>query len=191
VVILPDLARLREIHPPAERLPRPYFLCANMNMVEAGFLMIEQNEGYRGHDLVWLRPIFDSHEEYSGVAKLSWDNFRTKNPKASKYLLPIHYESEKEYLTLQAADNLAFEVRKIVTNLKDPRKLPVRKSFKRVVQAGSLVRLYIFDYDVLQVLADVQGSDMSEAELRRRFLKCRFTYPIKTVFHQGSFNEDE
>ncbi len=153
VVILPDLERLRAEYDHAKALPVPYFICANMCMVAAGLEMAAQNLGHK-EDLCWLRPIFDTHEEYSGRAKLTWDSFCEKNPTASKYLLPPHYEREQDYLTLQAADNLAFEARKLVFT--EHRKMPARESIKRLIQNGNIIRIAKFNYDALKITADAQ-----------------------------------
>jgi len=153
VVILPDLERLREEFDHAKTLPKPYFLCANAVLVEAGVIMNEQNVGYQGHGLCWLRPIFDSHERYSGIAKVTWDTFCQKNPTSSKYLLEPHYEDDTEYLTLQAADNFAFEARKFIAT--QQKNIPPRKSFRRLVD-GNAVVFYKFDYDSLKIVADAQ-----------------------------------
>jgi hypothetical protein len=165
-VILPDLERLQAEHEHAKKLPRPYFLCAQLILVEAGNEMVEQNRIQRGDETCFLRPIFDEHEEFSGRAKQAWDGFCEKNPNSSKFLLPPHYESEKNYLTLQAADNLAFEVRKLVSMQR--KNFPTRREpLKRMVQTGNIIRTFKCDYDSLKMIADAQiGANPEEIAKR-------------------------
>lgn len=161
-VILPDLERLQAEYPHANKLPRPYFMCAQLVLVEAGNEMLRENRPPRGHETCFLRPIFDSHEEFSSRAKQAWDGFCEKNPNCSKFLLPPHYESDKDYLTLQAADLLAFEVRKLV--FMQRRNMQKRREpFKRMVQAGNIIRTFKVNYEALKLIADANiGSNPEE-----------------------------
>lgn len=168
VVILPDLERLRKEYANANVLPLPYFICSNMVMVEAGSEMLLQNAGKYKTDPCFLRPIFDEHEEYSGRAKNAFDFFRHKNPKSGKYLLAPHYESEHTYRTLQAADNLAFEVRKLAFTV--DKKMPIRQSMKRLAENGNLIQTYKFDYDALKMVADAQ-LDLAREDIREKIGK--------------------
>ena len=160
VVILPDLERLRAEHENAKALPLPYFICSNMVLVEAGTEMLNANRGHKTN-LCWLRPIFDSHEQYGGLAKKSWDMFCSRNPKSEKYLLPPHYEREQEYLTLQAADNLAFEVRKFIFTEQQqrPPRIPIRRMFAN----RNILKVYKFDYESLKMVADAQFGIYTDA----------------------------
>jgi hypothetical protein len=161
-VILPDLERLQGEYANAKKLPRPYHMCAQLVLVEAGNEMLAQNTPPCGDDTCFLRPIFDEHEEFSGRAKQAWDGFREKNPNSSKFLLPPHYESEKTYLTLQAADLLAFEIRKLV--LFQRRNFQTRREpIKRIVQTGNIIRVFKVNYDALKMIVDANiGSDPQE-----------------------------
>ncbi|HEV2468609.1 MAG TPA: DUF3800 domain-containing protein [Candidatus Sulfotelmatobacter sp.] len=161
-VILPDLQRLQAEYPRAKRLPRPYHMCAQLVLVEAGNEMLAQNQPPRGDDTCFLRPIFDEHEEFSRRAKKAWDGFCQKNPNCSKFLLPPHYESENTYLTLQAADLLAFELRKLI--LMERRNLQTRRQpLKRMAQTGNIIRTFKVNYDALKMIADANiGSDPQE-----------------------------
>ncbi len=158
-VILPDLELLRSEYAQAAALPMPYFLATGWAIMEAGSLINEWNTGHRPATQCWLRPIFDQQEEYSGHAKKAWDSFRDKNPISSKFLFPIHYEASTEYLTLQAADNLAFEARKFVCSRK--KKLKPRISLGRIVKPGNLA-FYDLDYHALKTIADAQTDAPSE-----------------------------
>lgn len=158
-VILPDLKQLQSEYPQAKKLPRPYFMCAQLALVEAGNEMVEQNRNHRSDETCFLRPIFDSHEEFGRRTKQVWDGFCEKNPNCSKFLLPPYYESDKEYLTLQAADLLAFELRKLVSMQR--KNLPTRREpLKRMLRAGNVIRTFRVNYDALKMIAEANiGSD--------------------------------
>ena len=123
--------------------------------MQAGLLIAQENESYRDGEKVWLRPVFDSHEEYSGTMKDGFDWFCKNNPISSQYMLPPHYEDDKQYLTLQAADNLAFEIRKTVIGVKN-KISPLRKSTARLVETGNIGTICQLDYDALKLLIDSQ-----------------------------------
>jgi hypothetical protein len=63
------------------------------------------------------------------------------------------------YLTLQAADNLAFEARRVLFNeIKNPH-LPERVALTRMkTESDGTLSLYKFDYDALKRVADLQVS---------------------------------
>ena len=130
--------------------------------MHAGLIANVTNEDRRRRresGTVYLRPVFDSHEIYSGQAKLSFDDFCEKNPVPSKFLLPMHYESEQQYLMLQAADNLAFEARKVLFNETFKPQLRERVSLTRIKEkSDSILQLYKFDYTALKRFVDLQVS---------------------------------
>jgi hypothetical protein len=55
---------------------------------------------------------------------------------------------------LQAADNLAFETRKLASMQR--KNLPPRQPMKRIVQSGNVIRIYKLDYGALKIIADAQ-----------------------------------
>jgi hypothetical protein len=99
VLILPDYQRIcdefREI---GKTLPAPYFFCAQLMMMESGFIMHKINSVLTTSQQGIIRPVFDSHDRYSVRAKLMFDEFSRKNPISSNCLLPPFYESDQEYL---------------------------------------------------------------------------------------------
>jgi hypothetical protein len=160
IVVLPDYEEILKTDSRAKtHLPKPYFLCQGMTLMHAGLVANVTNEKARRSETVYLRPIFDSHEMYSGQAKLSFDDFCEKNPVPAKYLLPMHYETEQQYLMLQAADNLAFEARKVLFNETYKPELSERISLTRIKEKGdSILQLYKFDYTALKAFIELQAS---------------------------------
>jgi hypothetical protein len=153
-LILPDYERLRQEYPIARTaLPCPYFLCANCVLMATGLEICRANKKRSREDEITIRPAFDSHEEYGGRMKHGFDFFCQKNPISSQFIRPPHYEDDTRYLTLQAADDLAFEIRKLATtgNMRIP--------LDRLDKSDALLKVYKLDYESLKVIADNQGHD--------------------------------
>jgi len=149
VVVLPDYHRLREeFKSEGFALPRPYWFGAQMVYMEAGWVMNYLNEGEPKSRQSYVRPIYDDQEEYKGSAKKIFDEYRRKNPLWSKWLLPPHYESDQDYIVLQVADNLVYEMRKLV--IKDafnevrPERIAMTRLKKRIE------KVYKLNYDVMK-----------------------------------------
>ncbi|MGO8792847.1 MAG: DUF3800 domain-containing protein [Terriglobia bacterium] len=159
VLMLPDYHRLRsEYEAIGKTLPDPYFLCAQLVMMEAGFIMnaINDRPDPSQHGLV--RPVFDSHEQYSGRAKQMFDFFMEKNPLSSQCLLPPQYEDEKRYLMLQAADNFAYEARRLLITQEYDKHIPERMAMTRLKER--VFRIYKLNYDALRMIMDNQTPDV-------------------------------
>jgi hypothetical protein len=156
-LVLTDYERiLREYSPAKSVLPLPYYLCTGFVLMEAGFQMYEANKHRRDHDKALLKPIFDSHKQYSGRIKQDFEAFCAKNPISATYLLPPDYESDTTYLALQAADEFAFEVRKLLVRNEFKQNLPERVPMTRLKESGSVARLYKLDYTSLKAFVDAQ-----------------------------------
>lgn len=159
-LVLPDYYRLREESPLAKKnLLTPYHLCAQTVLMEAGMIMYETNNELAPSNRALLKPVFDSHEQYSGRMKMAFDTFCEKNPNSSTYLLPPDYEDEKFYLTLQAADNLAYESRRYLLHQHFGSPAAPRRSMTEMLEQGSVVRLYKLDYRSLKIIAESQTAD--------------------------------
>lgn len=114
VLLLPDYHRLLgEFKAKNLVLPQPYYFCAQVVYMEAGFVMDFQNKGRTRSEQGSVRPVFDKQEEYEGEANQVFEVFREKNPLCSKWLLPPHFEDDRDYIVLQVADNLAYEMRRL------------------------------------------------------------------------------
>jgi hypothetical protein len=137
VVVWPDYERLlQEFKADGLVLPHPYWFGAQVVYMEAGWIMNYVNEGEPNSQQAYVRPIYDDHQEYRPKAKQIFDDYREKNPLWSKYLLTPHYESDQDYIVLQAADNLIYEMRKLV--IRDaldeirPERIPMTRLKERI-----------------------------------------------------------
>ena len=65
--------------------------------------------------------------------------------------MPPYYEDDERYLSLQVADNMAFEVRKYMINALHNRE---RKSMTRLRQAKCFFKVFKLDYAGLKLIAD-------------------------------------
>ena len=158
VLVLPDYYRLLEEYKPlGKALPAPYLFCANIMMMEIGVMMNEVNDALRRNKVSQrgvVRPVFDSHKTYSGRSKLMFDEFVRKNEFCSKYLLPPHYENDKDYVVLQIADNLAYECRRLLVTSDFDTHIPERMAMKRLKEG--IYRIYKLNYDGLKAIVENQ-----------------------------------
>ncbi len=138
----------------AQRIPKPYYLCGQLVMVETGYHLAESNSISPSWAKGLLRPIFDSHNDYSRTMIDSFKEFSEKNPESSRYMLPPLYEKEQTYLCLQAADCLAFESRKFAFNSEHDAEREPRKAFLRLME--HVRTAYYLDYEALKHIASSQ-----------------------------------
>jgi hypothetical protein len=168
-LVLPDYHRLYEEYKRmGKTLAAPYFFCAQLLMMESGFIMHKLNSSSSASQQGVIRPVFDSHEEYSGRAKQMFDEFCAKNPVSSSALLPPHYEDDQKYLVLQAADNLAYECRRLLITEDFDTHIPERKAMIRLKQC--IYKIYKLNYKSLKAILDAQTPDVIplEAEIHNR-----------------------
>ncbi len=169
IVVRPDYERLLEEYKSSGTLlPHPYFICAHLVMVESGFIINRINHDLSKSQQGLLRPVFDSHEQYSGKAKQVFDEFCGKNPITSRCLLPPIYETEQDYVMLQAADNLAYECRRLLVNLEHDKTRPERKAMTRLKER--VYKIYKLDYCALKTIIEAQQPDAIpfEADIHNR-----------------------
>lgn len=159
-LVIPDYERLKaENHPRKKYLMHPYHQCAHLALMEAGMQMHEENLLAKPDDVLFLKPIFDSHEEHSKHMKHAFDVFREKNPTSSHFLMPPDYEDEITHRALQAADNLAYESHRYLLYRHFNNPLQPRIAMSRLLNAGRVLRLYKLDYDSLKMLIENQSED--------------------------------
>ena len=164
VLVLPDYRRLAEEYKGmGKTLLAPYFFCAQTMMMESGFIVQKINGTLRPSQYGLLRPVFDSHEQYSGRAKQMFDDFARKNPITSEFLLPPHYESDKDYLVLQAADNLAYECRRLLITQDFDTHIPERIAMKRLKER--VYKVYKLNYEGLRAICEAQQPDKIPFEI--------------------------
>ena len=171
-LLLRDYSRFSSDHPRlAKLIPDPYFLCGQLTLMAAGIEMLEANEGDGILDPVFMRPVFDSHEDYSFRFKEGFRSFKEKNPDVGRYLFEPIYEKEQVYRCLQAADLLAYELMRVIDNqLVDPDRQERRAMTRLKVNLGTVYRI---DYDALKLIAANQGE--STIPLEPIISKRKFT----------------
>ena len=159
-IVLPDYYRLKEDSALARKnLTHPYHLCAQTVLMEAGMQMDEHNARFGGDNTSFLQPIFDSHEDHAPRMKRAFAKFKEKNPVSSKYLLPPEYRTENDNRALQAADNLAYETRRYLLHRHFNSPLVPRVAMSRMLNAGSVLRLYKLDYRSMKLITENQSED--------------------------------
>jgi hypothetical protein len=158
--IVEDFDRVIAEDPIARKifLDKPYYLGTQLCLVAAAMPARDSNTRRSGSDRIEVRPVFDSHEEYSGMAKKVFDNFAKKNPLSAQVLLPPIYDDDVTNSSLQVADTLVYEIRKRLTRkIKDPNDEYMRVPLQRLLPA--VYRVYKLGYDSLKVIAAHQTPD--------------------------------
>jgi hypothetical protein len=151
VVMLPDYNRLfQEFKTANKTLPDPYFLCSQLVMMESGLILADLNEAASPLQRSYVRPTFDNHEKYRGKTRLMFNDFKVKNPLSSRWLLQPNYEDEKDYVALQAADNLAYECRRLLITEEYDRHIPERRAMTRLKE--HIYKIYKLNYDGLKMI---------------------------------------
>ncbi len=169
VLILPDYQRIVDEYKAVGKVvPAPYFFCAQLVMMESGFIMHRINSASSASQQGLLRPVFDSHEQYSGRAKRMFDDFSRKNPISADCLLPPHYEKDEHYLMLQVADTLAYECRRLLITEKFDTHIPERVAMRRLKER--VHKIYKLDYAALKMVMEAQMPNVIpfEAEIHNR-----------------------
>jgi len=127
----------------------PYFLALQMCLTRMVTKLAQDNGPFAGKH--YIKPIFDSHEEFSGTAKRLYDKFKSKNPNVAAVLLPLNYEDDIDTAALQASDFLTYEVRKYLVGL-DVEKRSERISLQRISPT-----VYAIDRVDYPALVDILG----------------------------------
>lgn len=130
----------------------PYFVCLQVCLTRMVKKLRDDNGPIAGKH--WVKPIFDSHEKVSGMAKIVYDKFRQKNPDVSAVLLPLDYQSDIETPALQAADLLVYEVRKYLIGQQFDNR-PPRKSWERL--SPTIYAVDRLDYAQFARILELQG----------------------------------
>jgi hypothetical protein len=152
-MMLQDCERIKQEYPDVATFQQPpYFLCVNDVLVEAGTMVEIENKRRSAYDKGWIQPVFDSHEEYGPRVKEGYEYIRQKNQISLANVLPPHYEDDQVYLALQAADNLAFEIRKYAIGRRENRS--ERASLTMLKPCIQIV--YDLSYEALKIIAENQ-----------------------------------
>lgn len=135
-------------------MDHPYYVCLQVTLHSATRKMYEENAHRSQEEKLYIKPIFDSHKDFSGIAKIAYEKFREKNARAATVLLPLDYEDDIDTPALQVADMLAYEVRKHATNQgRDPDR-PMRNQLDRLLP--TVEKIAKLNYDTLKEIVAVQ-----------------------------------
>ncbi len=160
VVIVEDFERIIFEDHAASRIfmDKPYYICAQLCLVAAAMPAVDSNTRRTGDDRIQVRPVFDSHEEYSRIVGVLFDKFAEKNPRSAQVLLPPSFDDDKLCSALQVADTLAYEARRLLTRkIRNPDDDYMRVPLIRLRPA--IYRLYKLNYEALKTIASKQSPD--------------------------------
>jgi len=117
-----------------------------------------QNEGRPRSESGCVSPVYDQQKEYQGSANQIFEEFREKNPLCSKWLLPPRYEDDQDYIVLQVADNLVYEMRRLVVGEEFNPHIPERKAMTRLKER--LWKVYKLNYEGLKKIMDRPANEI-------------------------------
>jgi Protein of unknown function (DUF3800) len=159
VAYLKDFQRIIAEDPKAHALfmDHPYYLCLQAALHASTDRVFEENVKRSSDDKIYIKPIFDSHEEYSNIAKIAYEKFREKNKRAATVLLPLDYEDDISTPALQVADMFAYEARKHGTNLERSPEKEMRPEMERLLPIVEKVKR--LDYATLKLIVANQRPD--------------------------------
>jgi hypothetical protein len=135
-------------------LNHPYYICLQATLHAATPNMFEENKARTEDGKLYIKPVFDSHEEYAEIARIAYEKFRAKNQRAGTVLMPLVYEDDIETPYLQVADMLAYEARKFSSNKARTPERDMRDGLKRLLPV--IDKIKDLNYDVLKLIVDNQ-----------------------------------
>jgi hypothetical protein len=163
VTSLKDFQRITSENAKAHALfmDHPYYVCLQATLSSATRTMFVENLRRSKENKLYVKPIFDSHEDFSEIARIAYDRFREKNTRAATILLPLNYEDDIDTPALQVADMLAYEVRKYLTNQGRTPDRPMREQLQKLL-ATIKDRIYRLDYEALKMIVENQRDETAK-----------------------------
>jgi hypothetical protein len=135
-------------------LDHPYYICLQATLHAATVNMVEENKSRSEDGRLYIKPVFDSHEEYAEIARIAYEKFTEKNKTAGTVLLPLRYDDDIDTPALQAADMLAYEGRKFSSNKARTPERDMREGLKRLLPVVDKIK--DLNYDILKLIIDHQ-----------------------------------
>jgi predicted ATP-dependent serine protease len=96
----------------------------------------------------------------------------------SRWLLPPHYEDDRDYIVLQMADNLAYECRRLVITQEYDKHIPERIAMTRLKERIEII--YKLNYESLKKIMESKQPDVIviEPEIKNESNQWR-RHPLK------------
>ncbi len=126
----------------------PYRLAYDLAMMQCAWAMKELGTG----DSVSF--VCDEHEQYSPLAADAYRGLKLTNPKAAKYMATFSSADDKQCEPLQAADAVAFEIRRALNLSLHQWQGQLRKQFNILTDAGAMFLIqYASKQQLLHIVA--------------------------------------
>lgn len=145
-IFLEDFDAIRNRSEKARQLlgESPYFLCMQFLVGEISASLNEEQVYSR------VPYMFDQHPEFSGKAKVFYEEVRRKNPSYAPRMGTLTYGDKRKHIPLQVADNLVYETMKLLLNQKYDSARPERIAMQRM--KAKIGRIRLFNQAVLESL---------------------------------------
>jgi Protein of unknown function (DUF3800) len=171
-ILIEDWHKVRESHPKGPDVlgQSPYFLCLQLVLSALAERFNEENPGVR------TSLVFEEQEEFSGRAKALYDDFKALNFSYASRLTTLTYASKKQFVPLEVADNVAYEVMKeMLNNRWDPGR-DVRKSFRAMRP-----RLWHISYLNEQAMINLCDASISKEDRLRIIRENKNAPPYRRI----------
>jgi hypothetical protein len=124
----------------------PYRLAYDFAMIQCAWAMKQlegeinkdkENVAFGGASTDFVSFVCDEHEQYSPLANEAFRNLKRTNPNAAKYMGTFDIADDKRVEVLQAADAVAFEIRRVL-NLALGSYSALRAQFRELADPGKV-----------------------------------------------------
>jgi hypothetical protein len=127
----------------------PYWFAYQSAMIQGAFTMKQLSQ--RG-TVDAIAFVCDSHEKYSPLAKIAYDEIKTKNPKSAQYMGPFDSDDDMRCDPLQAADAAVYEIRRALNTYLGQWRGSSRWQFRKLADVH---RVWLVQYADKRYLEDV------------------------------------
>lgn len=137
-IFIEDFNAVKDRSEKAKRLLEgsPYFLCLQFLVGDISARLNDEGINSR------VPYMFDRHDEFSGKAKILYEEVRQKNPSYAPRMGTLKYGDKRKYVPLQVADNLVYETMKLLLNQKYDATRPERIAMTRMKPKIGSIRLF-------------------------------------------------
>ncbi len=115
----------------------PFQLAYDLTMIQCAWMMKEVERSKREKakfgqkvERDYVSFVRDEHQKYAPLAQARYLNLKNTNPNAAQYMTSHVIADDKKVFVLQAADAVAYEIRRALHVAHKQRKEPLREQFK-------------------------------------------------------------
>lgn len=115
----------------------PFELAYDLTMIQCAWMMKEVEKSKTENAHPWqtverdrVSFVRDDHEKYAPLSDARYLNLKNTNPEAAKYMATHSIGNDERVFKLQAADAVAYEIRRVLHVALKQKQVPLREQFK-------------------------------------------------------------